>query len=564
MTALVAGACGQVVSPYTNQNAPVEVCFAKGTDPEYMAKVRALIAVENAVFSGVTDYHVGNRWPGNLGTPVNLTWSFVPDGLQIPGSTEPASPSVLFAKMDAAFAGQGGRAAWIAQFQKVLDRWSEVAGVHYQRVTFGGNDWDDGAAFGQAGLAGHRGDMRISMHSIDGPDGILAYNFFPTSGDMVMDADDIAFFSDPTGAFQNFHNTVGHEHGHGLGLDHTCSQNSHILMEPVEEGGYDGPQEDDIRAVERLYGDRFEPNDTAATATPIGALTPGSTVTFGSITTPTGWIAAPNASVLSIDAAGAVDWYSFTVANQAPAQVTVTPVGSTYDDSPEGASGCPGTVTNFNALTVADLAMQVFGNNGGSLLGTSSSAGLGLPESLTTSTLSPGTYQIKVYAVNSPAQSQLYKISLACPKPTITTPPAATNAYAGNTVTLSVVAANGDTYRWRKGGINVLEGGNISGSSTPTLTISPATMGDSGLYSVAVSNGCGTTVTAAATLTVDCYPNCDGSTTPPILNMADFTCFIQRFNSADPWANCDGSTTVPTLNILDFVCFQQRMAAGCP
>ena len=26
-----------------------------------------------------------------------------------------------------------------------------------------------------------------------------------------------------------------------------------------------------------------------------------------------------------------------------------------------------------------------------------------------------------------------------------------------------------------------------------------------------------------------CYPNCDNSTTPPILNVADFTCFLNRF-----------------------------------
>jgi DNA-binding beta-propeller fold protein YncE len=30
------------------------------------------------------------------------------------------------------------------------------------------------------------------------------------------------------------------------------------------------------------------------------------------------------------------------------------------------------------------------------------------------------------------------------------------------------------------------------------------------------------------------------------------------------YANCDGSTTPPILNIADFVCFQQAFAAGCP
>jgi hypothetical protein len=61
-----------------------------------------------------------------------------------------------------------------------------------------------------------------------------------------------------------------------------------------------------------------------------------------------------------------------------------------------------------------------------------------------------------------------------------------------------------------------------------------------------------------------CYPNCDGSTSPPILNVADFGCFLTRFASADPYTNCDHSTQPPTLNVQDFTCFLTKFAAGCP
>src|SRR3954471_18057472 len=61
-----------------------------------------------------------------------------------------------------------------------------------------------------------------------------------------------------------------------------------------------------------------------------------------------------------------------------------------------------------------------------------------------------------------------------------------------------------------------------------------------------------------------CYANCDGSTAAPVLNVADFTCFLQKFAAGDPYANCDGSTAAPTLNVADFTCFLQRFAAGCP
>jgi hypothetical protein len=61
-----------------------------------------------------------------------------------------------------------------------------------------------------------------------------------------------------------------------------------------------------------------------------------------------------------------------------------------------------------------------------------------------------------------------------------------------------------------------------------------------------------------------CYPNCDGSTAAPTLNVADFGCFLQRYASGAPYANCDGSTAAPVLNVSDFTCFLQKFAAGCP
>jgi hypothetical protein len=61
-----------------------------------------------------------------------------------------------------------------------------------------------------------------------------------------------------------------------------------------------------------------------------------------------------------------------------------------------------------------------------------------------------------------------------------------------------------------------------------------------------------------------CYANCDGSTAAPVLNVADFTCFLSRFAAGDAWANCDQSTAAPVLNVADFTCFLSGFAAGCP
>jgi hypothetical protein len=63
--------------------------------------------------------------------------------------------------------------------------------------------------------------------------------------------------------------------------------------------------------------------------------------------------------------------------------------------------------------------------------------------------------------------------------------------------------------------------------------------------------------------TVPCYANCDASTTPPALNVGDFSCFLNRFATGDGYANCDQSTTPPVLNVADFSCFLNAFAAGC-
>jgi hypothetical protein len=61
-----------------------------------------------------------------------------------------------------------------------------------------------------------------------------------------------------------------------------------------------------------------------------------------------------------------------------------------------------------------------------------------------------------------------------------------------------------------------------------------------------------------------CYANCDGSGTAPVLNVADFSCFLAKFAAGDPYANCDMSSAPPVMNVADFSCFLAKFAAGCP
>ena len=81
-----------------------------------------------------------------------------------------------------------------------------------------------------------------------------------------------------------------------------------------------------------------------------------------------------------------------------------------------------------------------------------------------------------------------------------------------------------------------------------------------GMYTITLSGACYLGTPNPNT----CYANCDDSTQAPVLNVADFTCFLQRFAAGSPYANCDESTQAPVLNVADFTCFLQRFAAGCP
>ena len=85
---------------------------------------------------------------------------------------------------------------------------------------------------------------------------------------------------------------------------------------------------------------------------------------------------------------------------------------------------------------------------------------------------------------------------------------------SGSTAIFSVVAAGQPTltYRWRKNGVNLNNGGTISGVTTDTLTISSTVAGDSGNYDIAVTDGFGQTITSnQAVLTINTRPTAAAS-----------------------------------------------------
>ncbi len=89
--------------------------------------------------------------------------------------------------------------------------------------------------------------------------------------------------------------------------------------------------------------------------------------------------------------------------------------------------------------------------------------------------------------------------------PSISGQPQSTGAYVGNTVRFTATGINGSsplTFQWQWNNQNLSDGGNISGSTTPSLTISNVTPADAGSYQLLVENSAATTPSSNVTLTV--------------------------------------------------------------
>ena len=87
--------------------------------------------------------------------------------------------------------------------------------------------------------------------------------------------------------------------------------------------------------------------------------------------------------------------------------------------------------------------------------------------------------------------------------PGISVQPSSSTLYAGRTATFSVSAVGtSPAYRWRKNGLPISDGGNLSGSTNATLTITGVAAGNAGDYDVVITNRVGSVTSIVATLTV--------------------------------------------------------------
>jgi hypothetical protein len=379
-----------VKSEMTEEQPLRDACFAPGTPSDYMARMQQRFWGERSL-----DYELGARWShtatngytGTSGRPITLTYSFVSDGTLIRDLENNQVSSSLFATLTAQF---GSEAAWKAKFAQIFAEWSRVTGVHY---VYEPND--DGATFMSAsGETGVRGDVRIGSVPLDGPSNVLAFDYFPDYGDMVLDADED--WADPSQNYIFMRNILSHEHGHGLGLSHVCPISSTKLLEPFYTPAFDGPQHDDIRAAQRNYGDSLEPNNTAALASVFGTITSDSSI-----------------SNIGLDHLSDVDWIKFAIPAGKGMTLTLDPVGSTYLSGPQNQqTGACGAGTSINSRAIMNLDLSLYNAAGTTLLLQSNTHATGDSERIFHYPVSQNgdSFCVKISAGSGTDDCQLYKL----------------------------------------------------------------------------------------------------------------------------------------------------------
>jgi arylsulfatase A-like enzyme len=89
--------------------------------------------------------------------------------------------------------------------------------------------------------------------------------------------------------------------------------------------------------------------------------------------------------------------------------------------------------------------------------------------------------------------------------PGVAVEPTSQTQTAGSSAVFSVLATGAPSlvYHWQKNGLNLNDGGRISGANTANLTINNVLPADAGNYSVTITNSLGSTRSSGATLTVN-------------------------------------------------------------
>ena len=150
--------------------------------------------------------------------------------------------------------------------------------------------------------------------------------------------------------------------------------------------------------------------------------------------------------------------------------------------------------------------------------------------------------------------------------PRINASPSAQSVSSGDSVTFTVSGiATG--YQWRRNGMNLSDGGAISGATSSTLTINPVAGGDAGDYDVVLTSPCGSVSTTPVALSVSggqtpCQKAAAYAGDTHLVEVGDLFAFLDLWfldfpngapTVADPSGDFDGDADVDVSDLFQFL-----------
>ncbi|MBA4239502.1 MAG: hypothetical protein C0448_02160 [Sphingobacteriaceae bacterium] len=154
--------------------------------------------------------------------------------------------------------------------------------------------------------------------------------------------------------------------------------------------------------------------------------------------------------------------------------------------------------------------------NGGNISGATTASLTINPVSITDVALN---YNVVISGTCLPNATSIDAALSISTSPTITSEPSNQTVCLGNSVTFTVAAIGGNlSYQWRKGLVNLINGGSISGATTASLTINPTSLSDAALdYNVVVSGAClPNDISNNASLAFNTSPIANASSNSPV------------------------------------------------
>ncbi|WP_442481730.1 dockerin type I domain-containing protein [Aeoliella sp. SH292] len=336
------------------------------------------------------------------GDGITLRWSIANDSQALTLNNSPVGSSNLISFLDGIYGGAGSSGVgyssrpWFSILESQFASIASRTGITFQYVA------DTGSAWNTSPASGAQADIRVGGFDFPSP-GELGRGALPAlGGDIVLDtANDT--FENPAllgGVLQ-------HELGHSLGLLHVNVPGVTALMNTQTIPTL-GPQFDDLYALTRLYGDRFEKaagNDTAATATWLGALAPGTSVLVGS-STDDGIVEPAEVDFVTIDGTSDVDLYRVNVPFTSRATISLVPVGPSYSFTSEGFGP-----QSMVASSLSNLRFRVLASDGVTPVVSVSNTGIGAEERVDAFALpGAGTYYVEVRGQEN--VNQFYRLNV--------------------------------------------------------------------------------------------------------------------------------------------------------